>query len=124
MPPAIKDNNRISDRLHNCVFCGEISSKIGRHLETHRKEEKILVLQKFNAKSQKKQRTFIIDRLRFLGDFYHNLKVSEVGGKLIIYRRPQAGILVSYKNYMPCKYCLPCYNKDELWRHTQKMYLS
>lgn len=60
-----------------------------------------MVLQKFNAKSQKKQRTFITDRLRFLGDFYHNLKVLEVGGELIVHRRPQAGILVSYKDYMP-----------------------
>ncbi|XP_057291533.1 uncharacterized protein LOC130614143 isoform X3 [Hydractinia symbiolongicarpus] len=122
VPVALKteEGDRIYDRRHYCLYCGEASSKIGRHLEKHKNEPDIVKLISLDKKNDKKERSSLIDKIRFRGDFYQNLKVLELGGELIVYRRPAEGMKVSYKDYVPCKHCLAFLFKDDLWRHVKK----
>ena len=43
--------------------------------------------------------------MRFKGDFYYNVKILEIGGDLIVCRRPKSGVNSIPHNYTPCKFC-------------------
>ena len=123
MPSVKKSENgkRIYDRTHPCYICVKLDAKIGRHLLTrHKLNPKVISILKLDTVTQAKQRNAMLDHLRYIGDFYHNIKILESGGELIVFRRPQEGIVASYKDYMPCKYCLSFLHKQDLWRHTKK----
>ena len=67
----------------------------------HRKEDvlKITVITKGIVHDRE------INRLRLLGDYYHNLKVLSVkSGKLIVVRRPINGY-ASFEDSLPCCFC-------------------
>ena len=84
IPVACKTNDgkRIYDRSHACCYCGGF--------------EEINQLNAMDVKTHLKERSFMLDRLRFQGDFYHNSKIFHTGGELIVFRRPRAGITFSH----------------------------
>ena len=114
------DGGRLYDRTHACFYCGALSTKIARHLLSKHKEEDIVkAVIKLNVRSQVKERSFLLDKLRFKGDFYHNVKIVKTGGEFIVFRRP-TGLNLSYKDFKPCGHCLAFFHQQELWRHTRK----
>lgn len=105
---------RIYDRVHCCYFCGKLDTKIGRHLQTvHKDEDEIKGLHT----SDKKEKDIKLDLLRFKGDFYRNMEIIKNGGELLVWRRPCATDIVTYKDYVPCVNCLAFVTKSEMWRH-------
>ena len=58
-----------------------------------------------------------LKRLRLKGDFYYNVKILEIGGDMIVCRRPRSGINSSPHNYNPCKFCFGFYHNEEIKRH-------
>ena len=112
-----KENLRIYDKKHYCFFRAEPQTKISRHHELkHKNEEQVKAL----ARLDTKERIRHLDKLRFLGDFHHNLKVLKVGGVLVVWRRPGPNDIVKVDDYIPCEYCLAFLTKKELWRHGQR----
>jgi hypothetical protein len=77
---------RVYDRRHACLFCGELSSKIARHITTKHKEEKeVAVALSFRKKSKERKKE--LTRLRLKGDYHHNMNMLETGeGELVVVR--------------------------------------
>lgn len=97
-----------------------MQTKIGRHLEAKHGSEKLLLnLSQLDKNKNKKERDIILDQVRLLGDFYHNVKVLKNGGELIVCRRPSPGQKLSASMFGPCKHCLGFFHKAELWRHAR-----
>ena len=62
-----------------------------------------------------------MDKLRFLGDFHHNLKVRKVRGVLAVWRRPVPNDIIKVDDYILYEYCLALITKNyELRRHVQR----
>ena len=115
------NSERIYDATHVCYFCNAVCSKIARHyLNVHRNEREVLQITAINCKTEdgRKRRKLELDRLRFRGDFYHNMKVLATGGELKVWRRPSPDEVVSHDQFKPCMYCFAFVQKHELWRHT------
>ena len=115
--------DRIYDKTHTCYYCNTECLKIGRHLLNAHKGEsevlKILAIGQSTA-ADKKRRNLEIDRLRYKGDFYHNLTVLKTGGELKVYRRPNANEQCDATAFTPCTHCLAFVRKRELWRHVKQ----
>lgn len=107
--------SRKYDKVYSCIFCGKDTAKIPRHFKTYHKDEpEVMRMESF---SDKKERALELDRLRLKGDFYHNLQVLKCGGELRVLRRPSPDEDISYKQFVPCTYCLGFVQKHDLWRH-------
>ena len=115
------EGDRIYDREHACYFCGKLDKKVSRHLMEKHKEEKevskVLLLDKVKNRGERK---LLLDALRYKGDFFHNAKVLKTSGSLIVGRRPPNGVTVSFKDYVPCKYCLMYVIRHEIARHCSR----
>lgn len=116
-------------KLHAYIYCGKLDLKISRHLcRKHKDEKEIAQLPaptKGKTQSQLK-RGYVLDALRNEGDFLYNVEVLKDKNdkrELIVSRRPEKGVRVKM-DYLPCKYCLRFYVKDELWRHGQRCSFS
>lgn len=116
-------------KLHACVYCGKLDLKISRHLcRKHKDETEIAKLpapSKIKTESQL-HREHALNSLRNDGDFLYNIEVLKNKNdkrELIVSRRPEKGVHVK-SDYLPCKYCLRFYVKDELWRHGRRCYFS
>lgn len=111
------NNSRIYDRRHACFYCGELCTKIARHLTTkHKSEEEVVKALSFrkNSSERKKQ----LAKLRLRGDYHHNMTTLETGeGELIVVRRPGQDMKCSVNNFLACEYCLGFIKHDELWKH-------
>ena len=58
-----------------------------------------------------------INKLRMLGDYFHNVQVlSQKSGQLIVVRRPSANT-ASFNDFLPCVGCKGFFLRKELWRH-------
>lgn len=106
----------VHDKQHSCYFCEKLVTNIWRHYELvhHSKArvQKVLSLSKDSRMDE-------IDKLRLLGDYYHNIKVLSVKtGQLIVVRRPRHDC--STKDFLPCPYCFGFFHRVELWRHCLK----
>ena len=124
IPVATKNEHgdRLYDKSHVCFFCNGNFLKIGRHLVTaHQNKTEVAKILAIDHKSNegKKKRSLELDRLRFKGDFYHNLSVLKTGGELKVYRRPGPGENVNVGSFKPCVHCLAFIRKHELWRHVK-----
>lgn len=115
--------DRIYDKTHSCYYCNTECLKIGRHLLTvHKGETEVLKILAIGQSTvqDKKRRNLEIDRLRYKGDFYHNLSVLKTGGELKVYRRPSADEKCEASAFIPCTHCLAFVKKHDLWRHVKQ----
>ena len=118
---AIGGGTRDYTKAHECFFCGKAVIKMARHLEkSHGDNPEIAQLPTVpKTDADKKQRKFIFDKYRRMGDFNHNIEVLQNGkGTLYVGRRP-TDPNASPQEYLPCQFCLNFYIKAELWRHTK-----
>lgn len=68
------------------------------------------------GKERKKQ----LERLRLMGNYYHNLKVlDKKSGQLIVVRRPTKHETCDHSDFLPCPNCLGFFRKKELWKHSK-----
>ena len=61
-----------------------------------------------------------LDELRRKGYFRRNMKVLQIGGQLVVWRRLIVDMIGDYKDYVPCEHCLVFITRKELWRHKKK----
>ncbi|CAB3999438.1 Hypothetical predicted protein [Paramuricea clavata] len=110
-------NVTVYDRRHACLFCGELSSKIARHITTKHKEEKeVAVALPFRKKSKERKKE--LTRLRLKGDYHHNMNTLEIGeGELVVVRRPGQDVCCNAEDFLPCEFCLGFMRRRDLWKH-------
>ncbi|KAJ8313449.1 hypothetical protein KUTeg_008999, partial [Tegillarca granosa] len=107
------------DYFRNCSYYILVTptTNLRRHLfRKHSTEYDVAMVMKHPKRS--KQREKGLEKLRHLGNFYHNCKVMELGkGELVVAKRPSKGIEVSYKDFVPCVYCKGFFVACDIWRH-------
>lgn len=88
----------IHDKQHACYFCQKLVTNIWRHYETvHKSEARVQKIHSITGESRVDE----IDKLRLLGDYYHNIKViSQKAGELVVVRRPHVD--GSHSDFLPC----------------------
>ena len=127
MAVTVPCKGKTFDKQHNCYFCNKLQKKISRHLLTVHSDEKIIAklpsLSKFKKDSEcytivKEARDHVLYKLEKLGDFEHNIDVLTKGvGTLLVSRRPAKDGKRNPSDYIPCKYCLGFFTRQEAWRH-------
>ena len=103
-----------------CYFCGDRFSKLPRHLEAiHSDKEEVKELGKLEVKKvATKERRMAIRKLANLGNHRNNVEALRSGrGELVVAKRPPEAVPKTFKDYLPCPYCLGWYSKYELSRH-------
>ena len=111
------ETKRVFDKKHFCLYCQIGSTNLSKHLLGRHSDEEYV---KQIAQSQKKSkdRSFLLEKVRNLGDFLHNTKVLEDGsGELIPWRSPSIPTLAD--QYLPCSHCFAFFDKAMLWRHNK-----
>lgn len=112
---------RIWDKTHCCVYCGKMESKIARHLEFKHYEE-LEVAKAVSLPKKSKARRLLLDRLRYRGDYHHNMTVlREKKGHIIPWRSPPRNEAKFRKatDYLPCRHCLAFFLRWDMWRHNK-----
>jgi len=111
-------NKVVHDKQHACYFCQKLITNIWRHYEiVHKSEARVQKI--LSLTGDPDSRMYEIDKLRLLGDYYHNIKVlSQKTGQLVVVRRPNADI--SHSDFLPCRFCFGFFYRKELWRHCDK----
>ena len=113
-------SKRVYDKQHCCYFCNKMVAKIGRHYlgDQHKNEP---LVERFLSLPKGKARQKELDRLRLMGNYYHNIKEIETGGStgFIPVRRPSEREKLCLDDFVPCTHCLGFYKKDELYKHVQ-----
>jgi hypothetical protein len=66
------------NKQHACYYCGLLQKKISRHLRMMHSKEQIVV--EMTTKVQSAQMA-ILEELRLMGDFQHNMQVSLHSGQ-------------------------------------------
>ena len=109
------DRKRKFDKRQSCYYCGKLHSKISQHyVVCHPTEQLVAEILKYPPGMSKNE---LMEKLRHLGNYHHNLKViEENSGSLIVVRRPTHK--VSYSDFLPCVHCLGFFKKIELYKHT------
>ena len=110
---------RVWDKTHCCVYCGKMDSKMARHLELKHKDE-LEVAQALSFPKKSKSRKLHLDRLRYRGDYHHNMTVlREKRGYIIPWRSPPKNETKFRKvtDYLPCRHCLAFFLRWDMWRH-------
>ncbi|XP_056129347.1 uncharacterized protein LOC130106989 [Lampris incognitus] len=110
-----KNNKRAWDKRHYCLYCGKSDMKIARHLERKHIEVKE-VAHAFSFPVGSKQRKELLEELRNMGDYQHNMKVLKEGrGQIVTRKRPCNN--ASVEDYLPCQFCYAMFVKRALWKH-------
>ena len=61
-----------------------------------------------------------LERLRFLGNFHHNIQVLETQcSELIGLRFPTEAEVISPEDFQPCTHCYGFQQHNELWRYNK-----
>ena len=103
------------DKRHACYYCSTLITNVWRHYHLQHSGE-VEVQNILCSKHNEKKRA--INRLRMLGDYYHNVQVlSKKSGQLIVVRRPSSNKQASYRDFLPCVGCKGFFWRKELWRH-------
>ena len=91
-------------------------------MTVHKSESEVAKILAIDTKlpGNDKKRSMELDRLRYKGNFYHNLKILKTGGELKVYRRPGPGEDVAASMFKPCIHCLAFIRQNELWRHVRQ----
>ena len=104
-----------STKVHACVFCSKLLTKLPLHFERRHKEE--IEVQKFQRLPKKsKQRKAAISDLVNKGDYDHNMSVKKEGRGMVI---PKYRANENANDLVPCSQCFAMYNKRHLWRHAK-----
>ncbi|XP_069108874.1 uncharacterized protein [Argopecten irradians] len=108
---------RIWDKQNSCLYCEQLQTNLRRHL--FRKHSGEMDIAKILSKpSKSKERANGLEKIRNLGNFYHNAKVRELGeGTFLVVKRPTKEKVVTFKDYVPCVHCKGYYMGIEIWRH-------
>jgi hypothetical protein len=103
------------DRRHACYYCPSLLTNIWRHYQLqHSTEDEVQQIMTVRVGEQKPR----INKLRMLGDYFHNVQVlSQKSGQLIVVRRPSGKKTVSYEDFLPCLGCKGFFFRKEMWRH-------
>ncbi|KAL5017170.1 hypothetical protein ScPMuIL_006759 [Solemya velum] len=109
------DGKRVWDKKNSCYYCSKLETNIGRHLKRkHNKEHMVAKALSFGKKS--KERFKELDRIRHLGNFYHNSKVFVLNeGTILVAKRPSKDASLAAGDY--ALFCKGYYVATELWRH-------
>lgn len=97
---------RVSDKGAFSTFCFVISTNLSKHLlSKHSCEAEIQKI--MSLPKGCKDRLYLIEKLRNLGNYQNNCKVLKEGNGVIIpYRCPAEDANVSSNDYGPCNFCL------------------
>ena len=102
-----------------CLYCGELTSKLPRHMTRRHPTEKDVVAA-LSHPSGSANRKAAWHKLRSRGNYHHNMTVMDVGkGNIIVARKPnKSGRDIDTEDFLPCPYCRGFYRRQELWKHT------
>ncbi len=121
MTPKKDKKNRRYNKKQSCFYCQHEVSKLARHLENcHDKQPEVAKAMTLRLNS--KERRLAFEKLRLLGNFYHNRKVLCLGkGELKVVRRPSREECErDASEFLPCPYCLGFIRKKDLTKHAKK----
>ncbi|XP_029700999.1 uncharacterized protein isoform X2 [Takifugu rubripes] len=96
-----------------CLICGKASSKISRHLFTHKKEAPEIA-EAFKLPKHSKTRHRLLDKLRKQGNFRHYEKTQKTNSRQI----------TDVKAFAHCVYCKGLYVRTNMWRHMSQCSLK
>lgn len=111
------------DKQHACPFCETLILKLPRHMELHNMDE-VEVQQAFSKPKASKQRRYLLDKLRYKGDYIHNIGIlKKQKGQLIPWRcpPPAEASFVSVADYLPCPDCLAFFSEMGFMATSQSM---
>jgi hypothetical protein len=105
----------IFDKKHYCMYCNKASTNLSKHLmNKHKNEDYVKQINMQDKKS--KERKFLLEKVRNLGDYAHNCEVWRKGeGEIIPWRCPPEPVDV--KEYLSCPDCFASFQRTQLWRH-------
>lgn len=112
---------RCYGKVQYCIYCSvkgknyngftNLSKHILKYHEDESQVSKILEIPKRSP-----ERKLLLEKVRNLGNYEHNMRVlRENKGEIIPWRCPPNP--VSFKKYVPCKCCKGFFQKKDLWRH-------
>lgn len=96
-----------------CLVCGKASTKISRHLFTHKKEAPEIA-EAFKLPKHSKTRHKLLDKLRKQGNFRHYGKMQKTNSRQI----------TDVKAFAHCVYCKGLYVRTNMWRHMSQCSLK
>ncbi|KAJ8312517.1 hypothetical protein KUTeg_009890 [Tegillarca granosa] len=114
-----EDHKRVWDCRNAYLFCDALQTNLNRHLFRKHKNE-VEVVKIVSYPKNLLERKNLLEKLRHLGNFYHNAKVKELGKEMVLVaKRPAKGKKISYKSFLPCVFCKGYYLGRDIWRHYQ-----
>ncbi|KAJ8311177.1 hypothetical protein KUTeg_011278 [Tegillarca granosa] len=121
LSPNRTEDTKRSNKYHVCVFCNRSYPKQPRHFEdVHFNESKVKEALSLRKHSKERKKAWLV--LQNLGDYNHNVEVLKSGKGVLIpkYTTRKGDQSRKYQAYLPCKFCLGLYVKDELWKHQKR----
>jgi len=111
---------RIWDKKNYCLFCGQPSKTLSRHmLQKHNDEVEVLAVPSRGKSTSERRRMW--KSLTNRGNFSHNCKVVSSGtGEVVVAKRSGKGKTVTVFDYVPCPYCQGMYSRYSLYRHKKR----
>jgi hypothetical protein len=107
---------QVYDKCNYCTFCEKrISSKISRHLLTHKGEKEIddiILLPKRCPERMARLRQLAND-----GNFKHNASTIAAGSGQVVVGRRSKNARIDPTKFLPCEFCHKFLSKNNLWRH-------
>ena len=100
------NETKMTTKLHACVFCNDLFTKLPLHYERRHKDE-IQVQIFLSLPKRSKERKAAIAELVNKGDFDHNMSVKREGKGMII---PKSRRNEDADNLVPCTHCFAMYN--------------
>ena len=116
--------NTRGTKLHCCLYCEKLYTKMARHLEQKHADEfdvaKVVVLA---TKSNERRIAWSV--LVNKGDYNHNYNVIDKGTGCVIPKyRARTTQSSDVDCYIPCEFCLAMHVKADLWRHQRSCSLN
>jgi len=107
-------NCRKYDKVAFCYYCSKPQAKLMRHLRLKHSQEPMV--DELISEKDEARRKILGMKLRNLGNHNNNVKVrNEEHGLFVVAHRPTK--IVSYTEYVPCKYCYGYFAKKSIWKH-------
>lgn len=108
-----EEHCKVKNRKQPCAFCCKMVFQMPRHLKrVHRDVPEVA-----NADSQS------LRKIIGVGIFKHNIEVLKAGRGQLIVSRSSTGNRIA-EDYVPCKFCLNFFLKDDLYRHCRTCVLN
>ena len=116
--------NTRGTKLHCCVYCEKLYTKMARHLEQkHVNESDVAKVVVLAPKSNERRIAWSV--LVNKGDYNHNYNVIDKGTDCVIPKyRARTTQSSDVGCYLPCEFCLAMHVKADLWRHQRSCSLN